>query len=829
MELSDNIKPIHYDLYFNIDIQNLILNGETIIEIEILRKIDCIILNSKKLNIIELFVDNKRYDFTIDDKNEIIVINGFFTKDRHNIMIKYNCEIGIDMDGIYYTKIDNSIIISTQLEPIYARKVFPCFDAPQLKSTYSIKIKSSKNKTFLSNMPIKTTELLGENKIIEFNKTPKMSSYLVCIVVGDLKKGIPCKIRDNLIVNGFYFDKSINQLNNSIKTTASSVKYFEKLFDIEYKLPKLDIVAIPNFLSGAMENWGLITFRETGLMTDNIQNIGSLISNIEVIYHEISHQWFGNLVTLNSWKDIWLNEATATYFSWLGLFDNYTHLQPKQWYYISTFRGAILADGFNSTHPISTEITTTTDVLQFFDDISYSKGSCLINYLSNFMGREYFMKGINEYLKRYSWKTAKPENLYSILEDYNKNKTTSISDLVKKFILVKGFPILSVFKKDDKYIITKKRFLFIKDDTNSNFPIDFPLNINIFKNGKLEKITIEIKDSVIIDYEPILNKDNMLLSIVNYDNFNPKIRFMKIIELMHYYDSMYFLVISGYKEYKYFFNLVVEIFDTIDFLQNLETSLCLFILIIKNLMSIHYIIKSIEIKNSLFDEFNKLIENIKPYIIRILKDIIHKQKNMKTYNWFLNLVEFLLDLQDNHIIKMTKKLYDTNIKNNEITNFNDLPLYELLKYYVKYNDTIETREQITKIKTLTTNIFVKNQAIYSLTYSQDEIFLQYLMDNIFDIVKLQDIGIFIFHLSRNVKIQEKVIDWIFKVLKNNKNITYQNFANVIEKITPNIFNLKILNKLKKFYINEKDTSTYALEIDKIDWNISIIQNIMNYK
>ena len=354
MEINDNIKVIDYDIYLHIDIDKFKLYGKTRINVKILKSTNKITINSKDLFIKRILLNNKNVDFCVDKKNEILYINGSFNEETINIYIEYEHCIGIDMDGLYYVKQEESIIFSTQLEPMYARKVFPCFDSPHLKSKFTITIESDKNKTFLSNMnPINTT-ILEKNKIVQFETTPLMSTYLVCIVVGDIKKSVPVHVRDNLYVNGYYFTKSANLLKSSIKTTALSIKYYEKLFDIEYKLPKMDIIAIPNFLSGAMENWGLVTFRESGLMTDKIENIASIINSIEVIFHEISHQWFGNLVTLNSWKDIWLNEATATYFSWIGMADNYEKLYPLQWYYLTTYRSAMLIDGFESTHSIST-------------------------------------------------------------------------------------------------------------------------------------------------------------------------------------------------------------------------------------------------------------------------------------------------------------------------------------------------------------------------------------------------------------------------------------------------------------------------------------------
>ena len=830
MELSDNITPTNYKLYFNINIQELKLYGKTIIEVKITQKTDKIVLNSKDLTINNLLINNDKFDFSENTTDETITINGSFDTGNYTLIIEYTHIIGIDMDGLYYVKQDDSIIFSTQLEPIYARKLFPCFDIPKFKSLFSITIESNKDKTFLSNMPELSSKITNDNKIVEFEPTPLMSTYLVCIVIGDLKKGIPCSVNEKLTVNGYYFDKSTNLLNDSIKTTALSIKYYEKLFGIEYKLPKLDIIAIPNFLSGAMENWGLVTFRESGLMVDNTENISSLINSIEVIYHEISHQWFGNLVTLNSWKNIWLNEATATYFSWLGLIDNYKHLYPKQWYYLTTYRPAMLIDGFESTHPISTEIKSSNDVIQFFDEISYSKGSCLINYLSEFMGRNNFMMGISEYLKKYSWKTAEPEDLYSMLELYTKNKNHSVSNLMKDFIFVKGYPLITVSKNNNKYKITKSKILFIKSNTIHDFNLNFPLKIKIYKNDKLLTQLVEINDEIIMDDEPIINEDNMILCMINYENYEPNIRRMNVQELMHHIDCVYYLSISGYKDLSSFIKLNIDIFNMMDFTSNLDSTMCLFHLLIKNILTINYKLKSSNVQTLFKVDYDKFINKIKAKVNNILIYIINnKNKDIVTISWFIDLIEFLSEFKDDTLAKLLIKMFNFFYLNNESTKFNNFPLHEVLfKSVIKYNDSSEIREKINKIKDETSNIFIRNSATWALTNSQNTEYLDSLMKNIFNFVKLQDIATLIFHLSRNLLIQKKVIDWIFTTIKTDSNITYKNFAHIIERITPNIYDLELINKLKTFYEKENDTSIYAIELDKINWHISIIKNISNY-
>ena len=831
MEINDNIKVIDYDIYLHIDIDKFKLYGKTRINVKILKSTNKITINSKDLFIKRILLNNKNVDFCVDKKNEILYINGSFNEETINIYIEYEHCIGIDMDGLYYVKQEESIIFSTQLEPMYARKVFPCFDSPHLKSKFTITIESDKNKTFLSNMnPINTT-ILEKNKIVQFETTPLMSTYLVCIVVGDIKKSVPVHVRDNLYVNGYYFTKSANLLKSSIKTTALSIKYYEKLFDIEYKLPKMDIIAIPNFLSGAMENWGLVTFRESGLMTDKIENIASIINSIEVIFHEISHQWFGNLVTLNSWKDIWLNEATATYFSWIGMADNYEKLYPLQWYYLTTYRSAMLIDGFESTHSISTEIKSSNDVIQYFDEISYSKGSCLINYISEFMDRKKFMLGISDYLKKYSWKTAKPEDLYTILDKYSTNKIYSVSELMKKFIFIKGYPLLTITKINNSYKITKQKFLFVKSEKEEEIKINFPFKIKYIENNRIIEKMIDLENEIMLTNEPILNVENMILCMINYDNFFPNIDLMSIQELMHQLDCAYYLSLSGYKNFNDFIKFILEIFEKIKFVKNLAKTLCLFHLIIKNVLNLNYILKVSKTDNTIFGKkFDNFVKIIKPKIKNILIHCVNNENNnMVTMSWITELINFMVEFNDEYTLKLCKKIFEHLYLINESSNFSAFPLHEILfKTMTKNYCDSEIINKITKIKLKTNDVFIRNSATWAFAYSTKISVLDNIMKNLFDVIKLQDISSFISHLSKNSLVQPQIIEWIFNDIKKHSNVSYKNFAHIVERLTPNIYSLELLDKLKKFYVKENDSSIFAIELDKIRWHIAIVNNISKY-
>jgi hypothetical protein len=438
-----------------------------------------------------------------------------------------------------------------------------------------------------------------------------------------------------------------------------------------------------------------------------------------------------------------------------------------------------------------------------------------------------FINGINEYLQIFSWKTTESKDLYIILDKHNKNKSYSISDLIKSFIKIKGYPLITIKKDNEKYIITKKTFLF-NNNKYINYDFDFPLKIKYLVNEEIINKIIIITENTILINQPILNADNMMLCIINYENFEPNLKLLNIEEIMYYFDCSFYLALSGYKNLETIFYVINNIFNLIH-LQNLRKNTCLINLIIKNILFLNYIIKSSKIKNSFTDTFYNFINNFKQKIYEILRYIIdNKNKDLFLTNIMIDIFNFAIDFKDfncENIIKLGKKIFDLYYDNNN-NNFEYFPLHEVIfKIIIKYYECPENINKINLIRKTSTNIFIKNSALWSLTYSNDIDFLNSIINNIFKIVQLQDIATFINLLSKNMLIQEQIIDYIFNNIKNNPNITYANFLNIIERITGNFYNKKILTILNNFYLKENNESLYALEIEKINWNIHIIENI----
>jgi aminopeptidase 2 len=289
---------------------------------------------------------------------------------------------------------------STQLEATDARRVFPSFDEPALKARFTITLIADKNLTCLSNMDIASEVSVSEEKMaVTFSQTPAMATYIVAFAVGDLKMIETNSFRVPVRVYATA-DKNINYGRFGLELASRTLKAFEKIFDIDYPLPKMDLLAVPGG-QGAMENWGLVIFGDSYLLVDEKESSAESIRAAgSMVVHELAHQWFGNLVTMDFWDGLWLNESFA---DWAELYAWET-LEPSwgMWYHYPTdgFQSGLLLNSNMASHPIEVPVNKATEVSQVFDGISYDKGCAVIRMISRYLGIEVFVKGVQLYLKR---------------------------------------------------------------------------------------------------------------------------------------------------------------------------------------------------------------------------------------------------------------------------------------------------------------------------------------------------------------------------------------------------------------------------------------------
>lgn len=498
--LGLNVIPLRYKIVIEPDIKAFHYKGDETIEVDVKKSTNNIALNGAELSIKGAAVRNKNKEqeakvATEKEKERITLSFSRKIVGKAQLMISFTGNNSDMLYGFYRSRYKKGNkekhLLTTQFEAANARNAFPCFDEPSLKARFDLSLIVEKNLDCVSNMPIKEEKALENKKLVAFHTTPRMSTYLLYIGVGEFerKTGRLGDIGINVITvpgKGKYAALGLEY-------AKKFVDFYQKYFRIRYPLPKIDLIAIPDFAVGAMENWGAITFRETALLGDEKSAVAVKQRIAEIVAHELAHQWFGNLVTMQWWNDIWLNESFATFMAYKAMDKVFPEWNMRAQYVDKVINTALSADQIASTHPISVEVNMPSEIDQIFDEISYEKGGSVLNMLEDYVGSEAFRKGLNSYLKRHAYSNATRSDLWNEI----KNKGKNVSEFAKCWIETPGYPAVTIKKLNGKLELTQKRFVLSeKKVPEGNWMI--PLNY-IYSNSRLknEKILMKKKRHVI--------------------------------------------------------------------------------------------------------------------------------------------------------------------------------------------------------------------------------------------------------------------------------------------------------------------------------------------
>ncbi len=469
--LGTNVLPNRYRLEIE-PLPGFRFAGREEIEVSVKQAANRITLNAAELKIGDASVSSggavqKARVVHLPEKEQVALLFPKKVSGSAVLKIRYT---GINNDqlhgfyrSMYLEGSKKRYLLTTQFEAADARRAFPCFDQPDMKALFNVSFVVKSDLDCISNTPVKRVERLGKGrKRVVFKETLRMSTYLLYLCVGkfDFARGRIGRIEE--IVATTKGKRRLAKL--PLGYAKKFVMFYEKYFGIGYPLPKVHLLGIPDFAAGAMENWGAITFRETALLGDGNSSLALRQRIAEVVAHELAHQWFGDLVTMEWWDDLWLNESFATFMSYKTL-----ALTFKEWAMgdgllsetLDSMDLAFSEDQLKHTHPISTRVRDPKEISTIFDNISYDKGGAILRMIEDYVGPGAFRKGLHIYLKKHAYSNATKYDLWNAIDEAAKKKAKpgeSVGEVASYWVDNPGYPVVHVSPARNGVRISQGRF-----------------------------------------------------------------------------------------------------------------------------------------------------------------------------------------------------------------------------------------------------------------------------------------------------------------------------------------------------------------------------------
>jgi tricorn protease interacting factor F2/3 len=657
--------PINYEIMFEPLFHNFKFNGEEIITLNLSKPTNSIKIDAAELSIKESHIIQGgkiiSSESSLNEKDEKLTIKlAKKIKGNAKLSIKFTGTLNDRLLGFYKSQYKDrkgktKYLATTQFEAADARRAFPCWDEPAVKATFDVSLLVDKHLDAISNMPVISKKKTGTKILHKFGRTPIMSTYLLYLGVGEFEY-LHGKLR-NIKIRIVTTKGNKNKGKLSLDFTKKFLGEYEKYFGIRYPLPKLDMIAIPDFAAGAMENWGAITFREAILLYDTKTSSTRTKQYIaEVISHELAHQWFGNLVTMKWWNDLWLNESFATFMATKIVNKFYPEWDLWDQFLGDAMLDAMSLDALKNSHPINVDVKHPAQIREIFDAISYDKGGNVLRMLENYVGIENFRKGLKYYLTQHKYSNAEGQDLWKSI---GKVAHKPVDAMMKTWIDQVGYPVVDVKRNNSKVSLTQRRFLSDGSISSKN---RWAIPIHIEEGNhessilmKSQKSTVSLKNT---DSNFIINSGRYGFYRVQYDD-NSLANLSLLIDekILNHVDrwslqnDLFSQCVSGTKQIQEYLDFTTSYHDEDDYIT------------LHNLAQNLYYLYKLTRKEKFSDE-------IRTYTAQFLGTIFDRlgwdsQKNEKHTDALLRsfVITTLGKLGDKEILNEAKKRFNKFLKN----------------------------------------------------------------------------------------------------------------------------------------------------------------------
>ena len=739
----DYFKPKNYKLDLNINKEKKTVKGTVIIRGT--AKSEEIKLHAVGFFIDKVKINGEKVDF--EHENGVLTLKKAPLSDL-TLEVGYHGSLNENMQGTYLSTYEyngkTEKIVSTQFESHYAREAFPCIDEPAAKATFdlSITIPEGDDDIVIANMPaIKT-----EGNTTTFDTTPRMSTYLLAFVIGKFNSKTIKNEHGTIITTYAPLNQPVDSVDFANEIAARSLEYYDNQFGIPYPLEKLDQVAIPDFEAGAMENWGLVTYREICLLADKTASLDTKKSVALTVAHELSHQWFGDLVTMKWWDDLWLNESFASVMEYYAV--DHIHPEYNIWedFITSDCLAALKRDAYQGVQSVFQPVESPAEIATLFDGaIVYAKGARLMLMLIRLMGEEKFLAGIRDYFKQFRYSNTCGDDLWNALDKYADFK---VKDFMHSWISKSGYPVLTNGEQ--------KRFLLEGSDDETIWPLP------------------EISDDMSGHYLINLSDEDFNKKLKEFSGLNTEQRLRLLIDRM-------FLAKTPLVPSDSLFDLLVEFKD--------ETSASVWEIIGSIVAHLKLFIKPETELEEKFKQF--ILELITPQLSRLG---VEPKANESDNDTRLRAQILGLDFyaNDEKNLKKLAKKYDADFSKIHPEIRHDV-FDAMIRLDEKMFDEFLDKYQ------KTSDPEVKSELMFALSLAKSEENIEKLIKLLGEpeIVKPQDHLHLYIYLRRNNKASEKTLDWLLANWSYVEKMTGEKSLEDYPRYTANT--IKTVDEKEKFF------------------------------